>query len=204
MSSSPPRQRGALLVLGSGPGIGIAVAKLFAQRGFRRVILCARNAERLAKEVEEVKSVAEEDTEVSAITVDLGSAGSVKGALAELEGSLGGIGGADDEEGKGKGRLEAVLFNAARIGPSKLWEFGEEGLRNDFEVALSLLPLHFSEDFVADDSARSPSHLSTPSPPGLYPNSSRQPRTPPLAHPFWSRAEDWPRILTRMSSRWQW
>lgn len=48
---------GTLLVLGSGPGIGVHVAQLFAERGFRQVILASRDASRLQKEVEDVKKV---------------------------------------------------------------------------------------------------------------------------------------------------
>lgn len=46
---------GTLLVLGSGPGIGVHVAQLFAERGFQQVILASRDAARLKKEVEDVK-----------------------------------------------------------------------------------------------------------------------------------------------------
>lgn len=118
---------GTLLVVGSGPGIGVNVAKLFAERGFRKVILTSRNAERLAKEVEQVKAAASgtgKEVEVVSTTIDLGDKKSVDAGLREVERLV-------DSE-----RLEAVLFNAARVGPSKLWEFSTEEIENDLQVCL--------------------------------------------------------------------
>lgn len=121
-------KHGTLLVMGSGPGIGVNVAKVFAERGFQKVILASRNSERLSKEVEEVKAAGGSDVEVVATTVDLSDKSSVKTALGEFDKHL-----SDGTDGDAGG-LEAVLFNAARIGPSKLWEFTEEEVERDLQV----------------------------------------------------------------------
>lgn len=118
---------GTLLVVGSGPGIGVHVAKVFAERGFRRVILASRNEGRLVGEVDEVKAAAA-GVEVLATTVDLASKGSVDAAVAEWEGML-----------QGGPRLEAVLFNAARIGPSTLFDFTAEEVERDLQVGADYL-----------------------------------------------------------------
>lgn len=122
-----PSSHGTLLVIGSGPGIGVHVAKIFAERGFKKVILASRDEERLAKEVEDVKSAGGGDgVEVVATTIDLASKENVDAALGEVEKYL------------GNGKLEAVLFNAARIGPSKLFEFTGEEVERDLQVCLRL------------------------------------------------------------------
>ena len=120
MSSS----HGTLFVVGSGPGIGSNVAKVFAERGFKQVILASRNGERLSKEVEEVKAAAS-GVKVDAVTMDLGDKISIKQALEQADKHLSG------------NVLEAVLFNAARVGPSKLLEHTPEQIESDIHVRLS-------------------------------------------------------------------
>lgn len=119
---------GTLLVVGSGPGIGVNVAKVFAERGFQRVILASRSDERLAKEVAEVESAAgSAEVRVTATPIDLASKESVNAALGEWAKVLG--------EGPA---LEAVLFNAARVGPSKVFEFTEQEVERDMQVCRSV------------------------------------------------------------------
>ena len=43
-----------LVVLGSGPGIGVAIAKTFSVRGFTHIALVSRNEERLRKDEDAV------------------------------------------------------------------------------------------------------------------------------------------------------
>lgn len=68
-SGVSPSASFALLIFGSGPGIGRNVAMLFAERGFRKVVLMSRNKERLAQDADLVRS-ASADVDVHEITVD--------------------------------------------------------------------------------------------------------------------------------------
>ncbi|KAK5171515.1 uncharacterized protein LTR77_004660 [Saxophila tyrrhenica] len=120
-------QHGALVVLGSGPGIGSHVAALFASRGFNKIVLMSRNAERLRQDASFVQSRAP-DAVVEIVTIDLADSESVATALAEVDERLEGT------------KLECVLFNAARIGASKLLEWTPEQLENDLKVLPPLPP----------------------------------------------------------------
>lgn len=118
-----PLQHGALVVFGSGPGVGRNVAALFAERGYAKVIVMSRNAERLKQDGDVVRA-AKPDTSVEEITVDMGDAEQVQASLKKVESAL-------DESGVA---LEAVLFNAARTASSKFFEFPVEELGNDLRV----------------------------------------------------------------------
>ena len=111
----------ALLTFGSGPGIGRNVATLFAERGFRKVLLMSRNKERLAQDADVVRS-ASAGVDVQEITVDAADADSVRQALGEANEAL------------GETPLEVVLFNTARTGPSKFFDFSVEELEADLMV----------------------------------------------------------------------
>lgn len=111
----------ALIVFGSGPGIGRNVAALFAERGFGKVLLMSRNKERLAQDADFVRS-ASSGVNVQEITVDAADSDSVRQALEKANKALGDT------------PLEFVLFNAARLGPSKFFDFSAEELEADFKV----------------------------------------------------------------------
>ena len=111
----------ALLVFGSGPGIGRNVAKLFAERGFRKVLLMSRNEQRLAQDADFVRSAAA-GVDVREITVDAADTESVRQALKKANEAL------------GETLLEVVLFNAARLGPSKFFDFSVEEFEADVRV----------------------------------------------------------------------
>ena len=117
-----PSQHGALVVVGSGPGIGSHVAALFASQGFHKVVLMSRNGERLKEDADFVKSKAK-GVDVDIVTIDLADSDEVAKALSEVDKCL-----ADSP-------LECLLFNAARIGPSKMLEWTAKELRNDLEVS---------------------------------------------------------------------
>ena len=112
---------GALVVFGSGPGVGRNVAALFAERGFQKVIVMSRDATRLAKDADFVRS-ASPNVDVAEITVDLASEQSLEESLKKVDASL------KDTT------LECVLFNAARLGKSEFFQFEAAGLRSDLEV----------------------------------------------------------------------
>ena len=81
-----------LVVLGSGPGIGLATAKLFSKhRAFAKIAMVSRNQSRLAQEAEEVKAAGDGNVEVVAYPADLGNMAQLRQTLSQIE-QLGAIG----------------------------------------------------------------------------------------------------------------
>lgn len=114
-----------LIVLGSGPGIGISVAKLFAQKHFSKIALVSRNTERLQSDKEEVAAAAKDagkTAQVAVYTTDLNDFDALRKTLNEIE-KLG---------------IGAVFYNAARIRPSDILTMSVEELEEDFRVGLPL------------------------------------------------------------------
>lgn len=120
--SSSTTSYGTLLVVGSGPGIGRNVPKLFAARGFKQVILLSRDATRLQEDAAYVKS-ASKDVEVHTIPTDMSRKQSVSDALTKIEPLTEKI------------PLQVVLYNAARVGTSKFFEFEVKGMEEDLAVS---------------------------------------------------------------------
>ena len=111
--------KGSFVVLGSGPGIGVSTATLFATKKFTSVALLARNAQRLESDA---SAVLEKNPFAIAKTysVDISDAAALKSTLERV---------AEDV-----GPPEVVLFNAARIEPSTIGEEPPETVLNDFKV----------------------------------------------------------------------
>lgn len=120
--------KGALAIFGSGPGIGRNVAALFAERGFEKVILLSRDIKRLKQDAEFVNSKAG-NAQVSTIQIDLADTMNVQQALKEVDSVLQGT------------PLEALLYNAARVGMSKFGEFSPGELEGDLRVRCSCCSL---------------------------------------------------------------
>ena len=116
-------KHGALVVVGSGPGIGSHVAALFAQNGFERIVLMSRNAMRLSADATIVRSSVPEAI-VDTVTVDLAQTKSVESALKDVDRHLNGT------------PLECVFFNAARSGTSKVLGWPGEAFQRDLHVSL--------------------------------------------------------------------
>jgi short-subunit dehydrogenase len=109
-----------LLVLGSGPGIGNAVAAHFASKRFNRIALLARNETRLLSDAESVRrAAADHNVEVRTWSVDLGKIDALTKVLAKVA---------------AWGTVEMVFFNAARVVGSKFFETPIEEIRYDFEI----------------------------------------------------------------------
>lgn len=125
----------SLLVIGSGPGIALSTAALFAEKKFNKVALLARSPERLPQDkagiLEILKSKGKKDIEVVTWSVDISNSAAFKKVLGEVEQKY------DD--------LTCVLFNAAKVAPSQLLEYPEEEIVKDFMVRLSTLYLTFDE-----------------------------------------------------------
>jgi NAD(P)-dependent dehydrogenase (short-subunit alcohol dehydrogenase family) len=111
-----------LLLLGSGPGIGVSVASRFARSHFSAVALVARNGEQLSKDRATVLAAASEAgraVEVRTWQADISDLSLLEKTLKEVEEF---------------GSVECVYFNAARVAPSPLLEFPDEEIEADFRV----------------------------------------------------------------------
>ncbi|KAG5984210.1 hypothetical protein E4U55_005750 [Claviceps digitariae] len=117
--------RAALVVIGSGPGVGVHVASHFASRDFSKIALMARNQEQLARDSAAVKQ-ARTDVDVRTYAVDVTDSEALRRALGDITNDL--------------GPPEVVFFNAARVRPSTLLEVDDEELLYDFKI--STVALH--------------------------------------------------------------
>jgi NAD(P)-dependent dehydrogenase (short-subunit alcohol dehydrogenase family) len=112
-----------LLVVGSGPGIGVSTASLFASRKFNKIALISRDPERIKEDRESVLQNARKagrNVEVKTWNVDVTDTIALQKILKEVERF---------------GSVSCVLFNAARVGMSKLLEFEESEILKDFMVS---------------------------------------------------------------------
>ena len=116
--------RGALVVVGSGPGIGSHVARTFSTHGFKRIILLSRDPSRLDKDAQFIRDKTP-SANVSTLPIDLAKTSEIPSALAQVDKAL-----ADTP-------LEVVLFNAARVGPSTLVEWPMEELELDLRIKVT-------------------------------------------------------------------
>lgn len=111
-----------LVILGSGPGIGIAVAKVFSVRGFTHVALVSRNKERLAQDEDGVLDAIQErgySCRVKTWVCDISDLKQLNSTLKEIESF---------------GSLECVLFNPARVAGEPPLEESTEAVEADFRV----------------------------------------------------------------------
>nr|POE89886.1 dehydrogenase/reductase sdr family member 12 [Quercus suber] len=135
-----------LLVLGSGPGIGVGVASTFAVRGFTHVALVARNSDRLKEDQSKVLDAIQErgySCQVKTWTCDLTNFEQLKSVLSELE---------------GWGQLECVLFNAARVAGKPPLEESVEAIEQDFR--LTNLALYETAKWATPILEKSPEDIS--------------------------------------------
>lgn len=117
--------KGALVVIGSGPGIGRATAATFAEQGFKHIFLLSRDKSRLSEDASYVSSKSS-DAKVEIQQIDVAAdEASVKQALNELGAKL----------EKAGVPLEVVLYNAARVAPSKILAFEAKDLATDLTVS---------------------------------------------------------------------
>lgn len=111
-----------LLILGSGPKIGVHVASCLSVRGFTHVALVSRDGERLEKDQDAVLDAIQErgySCQVRTWTCDISD-------LEQLQKTL--------DEVKGFGGLQCVLFNAARVAGKPPVEESVEAIEQDFRV----------------------------------------------------------------------
>ena len=111
-----------LVVLGSGPGIGVQVACTFAVRGFTHIALVSRNPERLEKDWDRVLDAVQErgySCQVKKWVCDISDLAALSATLKEIERF---------------GSLECVLFNAARVAGKPPLDESVEDIEKDFRV----------------------------------------------------------------------
>jgi NAD(P)-dependent dehydrogenase (short-subunit alcohol dehydrogenase family) len=115
-----------IIVLGSGPGIGVGVASHFASQNFDRVALLSRNAERLQSDVAAVSEAARganrSDVTVQPYPVDVSDMASLERVLRQVVQEL--------------GKPEVVVYNAAALTHGKFFEATEEDVNRDFKVSI--------------------------------------------------------------------
>jgi len=114
-------RHGALIIFGSGPGIGVHVAARFARGGFQKVVLLSRNATRLSDDAFMVWSITPE-VQVSTVCVDLTSPIDLQHAFHKVEDIIGDT------------PVECVYYNAARVEPTSLLGESADDLRANLEV----------------------------------------------------------------------
>lgn len=115
-------RRSVFVLFGSGPGIGISVAKTFARQHFDVLALCSRDTKRLQSERAEVAAAAKEagrEVQVIAFPTDLTD-------LNQLEQTLQAV--------QALGPLGCVYHNAARINYEQPLTTSPEDVEEDFRV----------------------------------------------------------------------
>lgn len=108
-----------LVVVGSGPGIGLATATLFASQEFNTVVLISRDNVRIQQDRESLLGSLPPNRQVQVKTfnVDITNTKAFEKVLDDV---------------KSIGNISCVLFNAARVAPSEIFEFSEQELLRDF------------------------------------------------------------------------
>ncbi len=109
-----------LLVVGSGPGIGRAVATLFASKGYHNVVLIARRSDSLASEKAAVEEAVGSQVNVRTYPVDITDPEALTKALDDADAAF--------------GKPECVFFNAARVLPSAFFEHDVKEIEYDLKV----------------------------------------------------------------------
>lgn len=111
-----------LVIIGSGPMIGVSTASLFAAHKFSNIALISRDATRLSEDRESVLAAAVaagKTVNIQTWSVDIKNTPAFEKVLKDV---------------KTMGCISSVLFNAARVGPSELFKFPEEEIIEDFKT----------------------------------------------------------------------
>lgn len=115
-----------LVVIGSGPQIGSSTASLFAARKFAKVALISRDGVRIEQERKAILDLlpSGRSVEVNTWSVDITETKKFEKVLHEVE---------------NLGDISCVLFNAARVAPSEMFEFEEAEIIKDCMVCHPLV-----------------------------------------------------------------
>ncbi|PTB66203.1 NAD(P)-binding protein [Trichoderma citrinoviride] len=116
-----PRSDNAVVIIGSGPGIGTNTAAVFAANKFNKVALVARNPTQLDKDAESVKSAANDNITVKTYSTDVVDPGRFTSTLKQISQDL--------------GTIEVVLYNAAIVSKSHHLQVTDDELIRDFKLS---------------------------------------------------------------------
>jgi short-subunit dehydrogenase len=114
-----------LVVVGSGAGIGSSTAALFTAKKFNKVALISRSSTRLQNDRQTILDSlpTARKVEVKTWSVDIAETQKFETVLREIQLF---------------GDVSCVIFNAARVEPSELFDFAEEEIVKDFMVCTLL------------------------------------------------------------------
>lgn len=115
------RSDNAVVIIGSGPGIGTNTAAVFAAKKFNKVALVARNPTQLEKDAASVTSAASGNVTVKTYPTDVLDPAKFTTTLAQINKDL--------------GTVEFVLFNAAIVAESHHMEVSDDELLRDFKIS---------------------------------------------------------------------
>ncbi|UKZ77059.1 putative secondary metabolism biosynthetic enzyme [Trichoderma virens FT-333] len=115
------RSDNAVVVVGSGPGIGTNTAAVFAAKKFNKVALVARNPAQLEKDAATVISAANGNVTVKTYSTDVIDPVKFTATLKQISQDLGAV--------------EVVLYNAAIVAESRHIEVTDEELIRDFMIS---------------------------------------------------------------------
>lgn len=115
------RVTSSLVVVGSGPSTGRAVAGLFAQKRYDNIALISRGRDRLEQDKAFVESMADRRVNVKTYAIDITDEQALCSTVQRIETEL--------------GRPETIFFNAARVQGSKLLETSADEVEYDLKVS---------------------------------------------------------------------
>lgn len=115
------RSDNAVVIIGSGPGIGTNTAAVFAANKFNKVALVARNPTQLEKDAAFVTSASNGNAIVKTYSTDVLDPAKFITTLAQINKDL--------------GTVEFVLFNAAIVAESSHLEVSDDELLRDFKIS---------------------------------------------------------------------
>lgn len=120
----PTSQNPVCVVVGAGPGIGLATARRFGRNGAHRMALISRNAGTLDNLVQRLR---DDDIEAEAYVADAGDAQALRGVLEEICATM--------------GTARVLIYNAARavssLDPEGLLTGRASLITDDYEVSVA-------------------------------------------------------------------
>ncbi|KAH8660247.1 hypothetical protein BX600DRAFT_513868 [Xylariales sp. PMI_506] len=111
---------GSLIVIGSGPGTGRAVAAHFAQKRYDNVALISRQAGRLDEDKSFIQAAAARPLNVKTYAIDITDEEVYASTLKKIETEF--------------GTPETVFFNAARVQGSELLKISSEEVEQELKI----------------------------------------------------------------------
>lgn len=119
--ASPSSSHHSIAIIGSGPGIGIGVASYFAEKGFSKIALVARNAERLERDDAASVKKAAPKADVRTYPFDCTNHAGIGALMDKIAGDM--------------GIPEVIVYNAAHLARSAFGEYTTEELESDLRVS---------------------------------------------------------------------